>query len=333
MSPTTRRRVAWCLGAAFPLVLVAAAPAVEQGLVYDFTMRTTATQDGKSRDVVAMTGRGQVTRAGDARVDLADAKGGGPMVTKNGYILVQDGERMVMVDPEEKRYYAFNLEQMMAGMGSLLQATGGLVRMQMTDVKLDVADLGAGEKLQGYATRHLRLTQSYTMTMSVLGRRNSTTAADTIDYWIAPELKHVVNPFLRMGNAAGMLDFGNPDYQAQLRAANAKLAIGLPLKSVTRSVSTDDKGKTTAATGTMEVTGLRTADIPASTFEIPAGYTEVEMPFAQLAAMGDSLAAARRASGADTVAQPSAGDAAKKAAAEGAKAGVTGRLRGLIRKP
>ena len=83
----------------------------------------------------------------------------------------------------------------------------------------------------------------------------------------------------------------------------------------------------------VEVTGLRTADIPASTFEIPAGYTEVEMPFAQLAAMGDSLAAARRASGADTVAQPSAGDAAKKAAAEGAKAGVTGRLRGLIRKP
>jgi len=335
MSPATRRRLVRPLAAAIPLALLAAAvPAVEPGLSYDFTLTTTATEDGRSRELVAMTGHGQVTRAGDARVDLGEVKNGGPMAKKNAYVIVQGGERMLMVDPEEKQYYTFNLEQMMAGMGSLLQATSGLVRIQMSNVEVDVADLGAGERLQGYATRHLRLTQSYTMTMSVLGRRNATTSTDTVDYWIAPELKHVVNPFLRMGNAAaGMLDFGNPDFQAQMRAANEKLAIGLPLRSVTRSASTDDKGKTTTMAGTMEVTNLRSGDIPASAFAIPAGYTEVEMPFAQLAALGDSLAAARRASGADTVPQPSAGDAAKKAAAEGAKQGAVGRLRGLIRKP
>jgi hypothetical protein len=335
MSPTTPRRLAWPLAAAIPLLLAAAAaPVAEPGLMYDFTMKTTATQDGRSRDVVSMSGRGQVTRAGDARVDLADASGGGPMVSKGGYIIVQGGTRMLMVNPEEKHYFSFNLEQMMAGMGSLLQATGGLVRMQMSDVKVDVADLGAGGTMQGYATRHMRLTQSYTLTMSVLGRRNATTSADTIDYWIAPELKHVVNPFLRMGGAAAaMLDFGNPDFQAQMRAANEKLAIGLPLKSVTRSASTDDKGKTTSTTGTMEVTNVRTADIPAETFVVPAGYTEVEMPYAQLAALGDSLAAARRAAGADTVETPSAGEAAKKAAEEGAKKSAASRLRGLIRKP
>lgn len=133
---------------------------------------------------------------------------------------------------------------------------------------------------------------------------------------LAPTLKHVVNPYLRVGSAAaGALDFGNPDFAAQMTAAQAKLNVGLPLKSVSRAAAIDDKGKAAVTVTTMEITSLREGDVPASAFQIPAGYTEVAMPFEHLSALRDSAAA-----------RPTPGS-------EGAKAAPARGLRGLLRRP
>src|SRR5699024_10778668 len=121
---------------------------------------------------------------------------------------------------------------------------------------------------------------SHTISVSVLGRKSSTTSVDTTEMWIAPELKHAGNPFLSMGTAAAGVDFGNPDFRKQSQAAQAKIPAGFPLKSVSRNHSTDDKGKTTLTRSTMEVTNFQKGDIPASAFAIPGDYKEVAMPFA-----------------------------------------------------
>lgn len=315
-SSSARRRPRALLALAVPLALAAAAPAVDPGLVYEFRVVAEQQDGGRAKETMRMVGRGQVTRAGDARIDLVEARNTGPMADRNGYVLVQGGERMVMVDPKEKQYYAFDVGQMMAGAGAMLQAVGGLVRMEMSDVAIAAEELGAGEAIHGHETRRVRVTQAFTMTMSVLGRRNVTRTVDTTEYWLAPGLKHVVNPYLRVGSAAaGALDFGNPEFAAQMAAAQAALNVGLPLKSVSRGAAIDDKGKATVTVTTMEITSLQEGDVPASAFAIPAGYTEVAMPFEQLQAIGDSSAA-----------RPTPG-------AEGAKAAPARGLRGLLRRP
>ena len=329
---------------ALPALLVAT-PLLAQGLTYDFKVTSTATDGAKTRELNVMAGRGQVEGT-NARIDLSEAKNGGPMFgSKGGYVLVKEsGAKMYMVDPGEKQYYLFNTDQMMAGLNSSMRMIGGMVKMTMTDPKLELQDLGAGERIQGYATRHVRQLQSVTMSVSVLGRKSSTTSADTTDIWIAPDLKLVVNPFLRMGtSAAAALDFGNPEFRQQLLAVQAKMPAGLALRSVMHGTSTDDKGKVTKTETRMEVTNLQKGAVAAAAFALPAGYTEVEMPFAELAALGDSLDAAKARQGsADAAAgkdskDGSMGDgvkdAVKEAGKESAKKQAAKKLRGIFKRP
>lgn len=349
MSVRSRRVPRWplALAVAVPLMLAAAAPAFEPGITYDFRISTSQGEGGSAKELAGMVGRGQVAGS-KARVDISDAKGANPVTQKGSYVVVQGDGRMLMVQPEEKQYFVFDMDQMLAGAGSAMKAMGGMMKMSMSDVKIDVQDLGAGGTMHGYDTRHLRMTQSYTMTISVLGRTQVTKSADTTDSWVAPALKDVVNPFLRMGNSAASIDFGNPEYGRQMKAANAKLSIGLPLKSVSRIVGTDEKGKATTTTSTMEVTNLQRGDVAASAFAIPSGYQEVPSPFAGLATLGDSLDAAKArnaaAGGTDSDAARADGpdaasmkDAAKEAAEKSGKAKAAEeakkRIRGVFKRP
>ncbi|HEY0972659.1 MAG TPA: hypothetical protein VGE02_16945 [Gemmatimonadales bacterium] len=314
-------------GLATASVLALAAPAAlgAQGITYDFAIRSQQVDGGKTKELSHVVGRSQVD--GDrARVDLSSVKNGGMMASEDAYVIVTDGGgRMIMVQPKERKYYSFTTEQMMAGMSGALKAAGGLLKMEMSNVKIDVEDLGAGEQIHGFDTRRLRMTQSLTMSVSVFGRKNVTTTTDTTTYWVAPALKQVQNPFLSSGrSAAGMIDFGNPEFRAQLVAANAKLAVGAPLRTESRSVATDEKGKQSVTVTAMEVTKLERGDVPASVFEIPAGYEEVPMPFEELAAMGDSVDAAN--------ARGAAPDGGKDAGSEKEPEGARKKLGGLLKK-
>jgi hypothetical protein len=51
----------------------------------------------------------------------------------------------------------------------------------------------------------------------------------------------------------------------------------VPLKQIIKSTDTDDKGKVTSSTTTMEMTELKKASLDASLFEVPADYKVVDM--------------------------------------------------------
>jgi len=310
------------------LVLVPAAllatPSSDAGWTYDFKVTSSSVQGDKTREGTALVGRTQMT-SDNARIDLTEARNGGPMLDgKGGYVIVKDGGTMYMVDPSKKEYFAFNMEQMVAGVSSTLKMVGGMVKMTMSDVKMDLQDMGAGESIQGHSTRHVRQTQSHTMSVSVLGRTSTTTTVDTTDIWIAPDLKNVGNPFLAMGNAAAAgLGFDNPEFRNQHQAVMAKMPAGLPLKSVSRNHSTDDKGNTTLTTSTMEVTNIQQGDVPSSAFAIPGDFSQVQMPFAELAALGDSVDAAKAREGVAADADNGvSGEGVTDAVKEGVKEGV-----------
>jgi hypothetical protein len=317
------------LAAAFavPLLFAAATP-IADGMTYEFVMKSQSTRTG-NKEVVSMRGRG--TYAGDeAKIEILDAasSAGGQEAFggKGTYFVVKGaGREMYLVDPAQKQYMKWDIANLFAGMSKMMNAVGGMVKMQMSDIKIDAQDLGAGPSVQGYSTRHVRMTQNFTMTASMFGRSSKTRSETTTDYYFAPAL-HVANPFVtnsqQMAMIAQMDLFNNPDYKNQMTAANAKIPkTGVPLKTVTTMLSTDEKGKQETTVTTMEMVNFKASNIPSSAFAIPSDYKMIEMPAMNMAAgngngsgSGNGSAQSGPSLNADSVAA-----AAKAGAAEGAK--------------
>jgi len=96
--------------------------------------------------VRAVTLRGRGTYAGDdAKLEILDASGAGgseAFGNKGSYFIVKNGgQEMLLVDPSQKQYMKWDIAAMFAGMSKVLNAVGGLVKMQISDVKIDAQDL------------------------------------------------------------------------------------------------------------------------------------------------------------------------------------------------
>jgi hypothetical protein len=338
------RATRFAAAAAVPFVFAAAMP-VADGMSYEFVMRSTGKATG-NKETVTMRGRG-VYSGDDAKIEILEAAsqaGGREAFGGNGsYFIVKDGgKEMLLVVPKEKQYMKWDLAAMMSGMGKVVNAVGGLVKLQMSDVSIDAQDLGAGETVQGYPTRHIRMTQKYTVSASMFGKTSKTRSEATTDYYFAPSLR-IANPFVSNSQQMAMLNqfdmFKNSDYQSQLAAAQAKLPKnGVPLKTVTTTISTDEKGKQETSTTIMEMVNFKSANIPKSEFSVPSDYKMVEMPnFNTMSAGGNASAEGENASAmnvdsAAAAAKAGANDAVKDAAKEGAKQAATKKLKGIFKR-
>jgi hypothetical protein len=327
MQPRFKRTARFASAALLPLIFAAAVP-VTDGMTYEFVMKSQSKQTG-NKETVTLRGRG--TYAGDdAKLEILDASGAGgseAFGNKGSYFIVKNGgQEMLLVDPSQKQYMKWDIAAMFAGMSKVLNAVGGLVKMQISDVKIDAQDLGAGETVQGYPTRHIRMVQNYTVSASMFGKKSTSRTETTTDYYFAPSLK-IANPFVSNSQQMAMMAqfdmFKNPDYQKQLEAANAKLPKnGVPLKTVTTTVTTDEKGKAETSTAIMEMVNFKTSNVPASAFAIPSDYKMIEMPDLNSAMSANGSAGASGSEGkgftADSIAA-AAKQGAKEGATEGAK--------------
>jgi hypothetical protein len=325
---------------ALPLAFGAAIPLTD-GMTYEFVMKSQSTRTG-NKEVVQMRGRG--TYAGDqAKIEILDASAttGGSEVFggKGAYFIVKGGgQEMLMVDPNQKQYMKWDIASMMAGMSKVVNAAGGFMKMQMSDVHIDAQDMGAGGNIEGYPTRHVRMTQNYTMNVSVLGRSKKTQNQSTTDYYFAPSLR-IANPFVSNSQQMSMMSqldvFNNSDYMNQLKAANAKIPkTGVPLKTVTTVVATDDKGKADTTVTTMEMVNFHGSNIPASAFTIPSDYKMMEMPSTNAANGNSSAKGSGPALNADSIAAAAkngAADGAKQEVKNAAKDATVKKLRGIFK--
>ena len=239
---------------------------------------------------------------------------------------------MLLVVPKEKQYMKWDVAAMLAGMSKMVNAVGGFVKMQISDVKIDAQDLGAGESVQGYPTKHFRMVQNYTVSASFLGKSSKNRTETTVDYYFAPNLR-IANPFVSNSQQMAMMSqfdmFKNSDYQSQMSAASAKFPKnGVPLKTVTTTLTTDEKGKQETTTSVMEMVNFQKSNVPKSEFEIPADYKMVEMPNFNAAATADANGASINADSASAAAKAGAKDAAK----EGAKQAGIKKLKGIFKR-
>lgn len=162
---------------------------------------------------------------------------------------------------------------------------------------------------------------------------------------MADQKSGFANPFARMG---GVRPGGGAfaELMSKTAEATAKMGNGIPVKTLTTTTSTNDKGEKTTNVATMEVTELKAGNVDDALFVPPADYQVVDMG-AQTKAMAQQMEqnkaqAAQAGQPADAAAQqPDSGagvkgaakDAAAEAAKEAAKQGLRKGLGGLLRRP
>lgn len=276
---------------------LALAPAMRgQGVTYDITTTGTGMdrRGGGTSAVTMVAGHGQLAN-GISRLDFTQSMSppGGMMGVGTYMISNTVKGTTTTVDPSRHEYTVIDLADLARTSAALQQSMGGMMKTELTDVKVGIEELGAGEPLEGYQTIRYRMTQSYTMKISIMGHTSESATQSTSEFWIAPQLDEVMNPGARPGSAA--VTGPMAALTAEIGKAYAKVRKGVVLKSVntTQSVS---GGKTRVTTMTMVISNVKRAPISASVFEVPAGYTKVASfsdALNPIGAVADSLKAAR----------------------------------------
>ena len=342
---TFARRAGVALAAAGSvLALAAAAPRVfSPGYTYRMRISGQVTEaNGKTRDYVVMSGRATVTSK-NGRLDIDEAaKDRGAMGEKGGYFLY-DQTSMMIVSPKDKQILKFTFDDMEKGMSALAANAPGM-RIALTDVAVNLEKLGPGEQVLGMSTTKYRVTQDYKLAMKVAFMNRNSTEHIVQDYWMADEKSGFANPFARLG---GMRNIGGgafAELMTKTAEANAKMGKGIPVKTITTTTSTNDKGEKTTNVATMEVTELHAGDVDDAQFVPPADYQVMDMG-AQTRAMAEQAKAAHATGATQPDAavpqaadsSPSVKDAAKATAEQAAKDAAAQKVKkglgGLFRRP
>lgn len=213
--------------------------------------------------------------AGDkAKVEFQEA-GNNPAAKKGAWLVTKNGGRTIyLVDPAEKTYAEWDLEAMLGMVGAVMQGMGPLLKVEFSNPKVEKLLEEDGGMVSGLPTTHYRYRTTYDMKIKVMGMGQEANVVTEQDVWATDKLQDIaLGVWLRSDPPRT----GNENFD-KLIASEMDKAKGFPLKTVTVSTTTQKKGKQTVTRSTMEVTELDTgADVPASSFEIPAGYQETQL--------------------------------------------------------
>ena len=300
---TTQMRVALghVTARAFAIVLFGAVSLGAQGLSYDIrnTMTGVDPRSGSTMTRTTMAAHGQFA-GGMSRLDVTESMSPpGGMMGSGTYMITKPAKgTTTIVDPAKREYMVLNPAELAKTAAGLQQAMGGLSKTEVSDITVNMEALGAGESIEGYSTLKYRLTQGFTMTVSVMGMKRGSTSHTTTEFWIAPQLDGAMNPTARPVAASAPT---GPMAELTTRLAQAYSTVrrGVVLKAIS-TVESSGNGKSRTNTMTMTLTNVKRAAISPSVFEVPSDYTKAASPLdalAPLSAVGDSLNAARARSG------------------------------------
>lgn len=252
-----------CLSSILLLALVAGSS--QAGMVYDFKSVT----EGKGG--TELSGRAAIE---GKNVRLEIVKGDGLVFRNDSVVLSSDsGGSFKILTPAEKTYYAFSVDELLGGMGSVVKSLGGMFQMDIENQKVNLNDAGKGPKIEGYPTRRYVMTSTYDMHMKIMGMKSSTKVKSRTESWTTDQIGPEFMTFVQKKTlATGIEDLD------KLLKAQATGIKGFPLKQITTMTNTAANGKSTTNVTTMTISGIGKESIPAGRFAVPAGYKEVDAP-------------------------------------------------------
>jgi hypothetical protein len=228
------------------------------------------------------TGIRSGTMSGTAEVEGKNfrfnvAQGDNAVIPDSAFIISENGGRtLAVVDPATRSYYEMSLDQIAGGFGAILQQFGGMVKFSVANPKVNVRDLGAGEKIEGYATQHKTFDLSYDMNMDVMGQKTIMSFATSAEMWVTDQIPTESASFLQSGD----LHTGIDDLD-KLIATQAKSLTGFPLRHIA-TVHVKQGGNDMDVKTTTTVTGIEKKTFPATEFVIPAGFAKTDSPIEKM---------------------------------------------------
>jgi len=192
-----------------------------------------------------------------------------------GYLLVRDGGRtVVLVHPEEREYSVVDDTTFEQIVGKALQVVTqtGVVQVQVRDVNITPERLGPGEPISGYPTRRYRITQQFSAFVGAFGFVREEPIRQTVvtEYWVSPRLTLARNPLVELlANVATALAQKSQSFVRRSTAARDSLFRGTPLRIV---VSTRSGDGDPVKQRRIEVTDLATTMLDPSIWTVPPDY-------------------------------------------------------------
>lgn len=247
-------------------------PAVATPGLAGVTMTTVTSASGANAEMQNQTAKGWFS-GGKMKVVMQES--GNPLLEKGTWLLSTNaGETMYLVNPEEKTYAVFDFAGMLGTATAALKSMGPMAKMTFSKPQVEKLEEGAGPEILGMATTRHKFRTTYTLNMQVLVMKMNSTTESVEETWSTTALDDEIGMrgWLRKG-----VKTGDEGFDRLIDAEMSKVN-GLPLKRIVTTTTTDDKGRKSTSTMTIEVTALeRGVDIPDSTFGIPVGYEEVQL--------------------------------------------------------
>jgi hypothetical protein len=266
-------RLASALALALAPLTFAHAQEAGKNLALDF--RTTVVVQGKDSGVI--TGRA-VGTADKMRVDVK-MQGGNEvgMLSSDGtvsMIVTDSGKTITYLDSKNSQYLRVRPTEMVAQ----AQEMGGM-KMDFSGTEATVDNLGAGPVILGHPTAHYRVATGMTMKISAMGQEQTVKIGSTTDTYYATDIKADLNPFASVsaGDMANMFGTTNKEFAAKLKAVQAKLPKGTPLRAVNSSTLVS-QGQTKVTNSQAEVTAIAWVPADPKAFEVPSTYTAAPLP-------------------------------------------------------
>jgi hypothetical protein len=268
------------LVAAFALLLASAsyASAQEAGKNLALDFRNSIVVSGVP-DTSVLTGHA-VGTADKMRVDVKmkmDGVGAPTMLASQGdisMIVTDSGKTITYLDSKNSQFIRVRPTEMIAQ----AQQMGGM-KMDFSGTEAKVDNLGAGPAILGHPTSHFRVTTGMTMKISAMGQEQTVKVGSTTDTYYATDIRGDLNPFasLNGGDMANMFGTTNKDFADKMKAVQAKLPKGVPLRALSSSTLTAH-GQTKTTNSRAEVTAIQWVPYDAKTYEVPSTYTAAPMP-------------------------------------------------------
>jgi hypothetical protein len=259
------------------LVPIAFAHAQDAGKNLALDFRTTVVVLGKP-DTGVITGRA-VGTADKMRLDVKMLGSGAEvgMLASQGevsMIVTDSGKTITYLDSKNSQYLRVRPTEMVAQ----AQQMGGM-KMDFSGTEAKVDNLGAGPTILGHPTSHYRVVTGMTMKISAMGQEQTVKIGNTTDTYYATDIKSELNPFASVngGDMANMFGTTNKDFAAKMKAVQAKLPKGTPLRAVSSSTLTSH-GESKVTNSRAEVTSINWVAADPKAFEVPSTYTAVPLP-------------------------------------------------------
>lgn len=221
------------------------------------------------------TGRAVV--AGDrGRMDITDG-GVESLFTKGDYILF-DTTDLVIVHPATKDFVVLRHDVASQGLARL-ESMG--LKMAVSDVKVTLDSISAGDTVAGIPTRHYRMTTAFNLSIDAGFMQQGLGTESLTDYWVANVPGLPTNPLLRVNGisspSAAMTGLF-ADLSARVDSAARRLGSAVALKTVTVSHMNRGPGTSTTTRQESDVSDIRHQDVDESLLLLPAGYKQGSLP-------------------------------------------------------